>query len=149
MNVSSTVIQRILQNEGVTRSVKEGVYNYKYKGFDGDILKYIKTLNEFNKYKRLVINETNKQPIDLLSYYKFRGLNGVDGAYQLDHKFSIYEGFKQNINPKLIGGINNLEFLPWEENVKKGVNCSITLNELVNKSKFPKKDIRVRVKTAQ
>jgi len=141
MNVSSTVIQRILQKLGVTRNVKEGVYNYKYKDFDGDVIKYIDTLNKFNKYKRLVMNETNKQPIHLLLYYNLRGLNGTDGAYQLDHKYSIYEGFKNDIKPKLIGGINNLEFIPWEENLKKGISCSITLEEL--------RDITVRVKTAQ
>ena len=30
------------------------------------------------------------------------------------------------------GGIKNLEFIPWEENVKKRTKCSITINELIN-----------------
>jgi transposase-like protein len=131
-NVSSTVIQRILKSMKVTRSPKEGFYNFKYKDFSGDVDGYLKTLNEFNKYKRLVMSETKKNNIKSLPNYNLRGLNGVDGAYQLDHKFSIYEGFKKNVDYKIIGNINNIEFIPWEENIKKGISCSISLNQLMN-----------------
>jgi transposase-like protein len=142
MGVSSTVIQRILSKIGVTRSVIEGVYNHKYKDFNGDVNGYLKTLTEYKKYKREVWVETNKQPINTLNNYDKRGLNGKEGVYQLDHKFSIFEGFKQNIKPEIIGNINNLEFIPWEENLSKGVGCSITKEDLINEI-----DIKVRVKS--
>ena len=91
---------------------------------------YVKKLTEFKKYWNQVINETKKQPIRDLDNYDKRGLTGIDGAYHLDHRFSIFEGFKQGIEPEVIGNISNLEFIPWEDNLSKGSNCSITLEEL-------------------
>ena len=62
--------------------------------------------------------------------YQKRGVSGIEGSYQLDHKYSILEGFKQGIAPEIIGAINNLEFIPWEENASKRTNCSITLDKI-------------------
>lgn len=50
---------------------------------------------------------------------KLRGLCGVDGAYQLDHIIPIQYGFDNNIPPEIIGHIDNLQFIPWEENNAK------------------------------
>lgn len=97
-------------------------------GVDYDV--WLKNLPAYKKYKSDVIKVTNKQPIEKLKFFNKRGLCGVEGAYQLDHKFSVFEGFKQGIEPEIIGNINNLEFIPWEENLNKGVKCSITENEL-------------------
>lgn len=36
----------------------------------------------------------------------------------------------ENKNSSEIGNILNLEFIPWEENIKKRTNCSISENEL-------------------
>lgn len=91
---------------------------------------FLKKLNEFKTYKKKVIGVTKKQPIHKLLNFNKRGISGIDGNYHLDHKFSIVEGFKQNINPELIGNINNLEFIPWIENIKKRTNCSINKKEL-------------------
>jgi len=74
---------------------------------------------------------TNQQRIYELSNYQKRGNSGVDGAHHLDHKYSILEGFKNKISPTIIGDIKNLEFIPWEENIKKRTKCSITINELI------------------
>ena len=82
---------------------------------------YENTLPEREKYYRKVIQITNKQPIHLLENYdKLRGLSGVSGAYQLDHIISKNYGFKNNIDPEIIGDIDNLQFIPWEENISKG-----------------------------
>jgi hypothetical protein len=51
--------------------------------------------------------------------------------YHLDHKYSIYEGFKNNISPKIIGGVENLEIIPESDNLSKGKKCSITIEELL------------------
>jgi hypothetical protein len=51
--------------------------------------------------------------------------------YHLDHKFSISEGFKQNIPPSVIGGVNNLEILTRNENCSKGKKCSLLLEQLM------------------
>jgi 5-methylcytosine-specific restriction endonuclease McrA len=50
---------------------------------------------------------------------KLRGLCGVDGAYQLDHIIPIQYGFENSIPPEIIGHIDNLQFIPWEENNAK------------------------------
>lgn len=54
-----------------------------------------------------------------------------EDAYHLDHKFSLLEGFKNNIDPKIIGSRYNLELIPAKENTQKQANCSITKEELM------------------
>ncbi len=98
-------------------------------GMDYDL--YLETLPAFKKYKQLVYKLTEKEDLNKLSNYEKRGKAGVDGAYHLDHKFSINEGFKQGIEPEIIANINNLWFIPWEENIKKLDKCSISLEELL------------------
>lgn len=98
-----------------------------------DYSEYIKKLPEYIKYKKSVIIITNKQKITELPNHNKRGISGVNGAYQLDHKYSILEGFKNNISPEIIGNITNLEFIPWEQNRLKHANCSITIEELYQK----------------
>lgn len=90
---------------------------------------YIQNIPIYKKYKQIVIFFTNKQDLSILTNYNKRGKTGKN-TYQLDHKYSILEGFKNNINPQLIGNINNLEMLPWKDNIKKQNKCSITLKEL-------------------
>ncbi len=50
--------------------------------------------------------------------------------YHIDHKYSISEGFKNKVSPKIIGSHVNLEILPWIENIRKNKRCSIFLAEL-------------------
>ena len=76
--------------------------------------------NDFEKYKSEVARITRKQDLTLLENYdKPRGLCGVDGAYQLDHKISIKYGYENNMPPEEIGHISNLQFIPWKENRTK------------------------------
>lgn len=94
---------------------------------------YLENIDVYYKYELEVLRITRQQPINLLSNYENRGNSGVEGAYHLDRKYSVIEGFKNNVEPKLIGNIKNLEFIPWKDNLKKRANCSITLEELINK----------------
>ena len=57
-----------------------------------------------------------------------RGIN-----YHLDHKYSISEGFKNNILPSIVGGKENLRIISSYENMSKGSKCSIKLSELIIK----------------
>lgn len=81
---------------------------------------------EFKKYRRKVYYWTNKNDLSCLNYYDKRALKG----YHLDHKYSITEGFRNNVPPKVIGNINNLEFIHYKDNCSKGTKCSISLEEL-------------------
>lgn len=94
---------------------------------------YLKKTPEFVKYKNEVIKITKRQKIKHLLNYNKRGVSGKKDAYQLDHKYSVFYGFNNNVLPEIIANIVNLEFIPWEKNRLKGFNCSITLEELYKK----------------
>ena len=81
---------------------------------------------EFKKYRRKVYYWTSKNDLTQLKYHEKRSRVG----YHLDHKYSIIEGFKNKVPPKVIGSIDNLEFIPYNVNVSKGTKCSIKLEEL-------------------
>lgn len=49
-----------------------------------------------------------------------------------DHKFSVQEGFLNDISPIIIGSIVNLRIMTQSENSSKGKKCSITLQTLMN-----------------
>jgi hypothetical protein len=50
--------------------------------------------------------------------------------YNLDHIFSIQEGFRQSIPPYIIGHWTNLRMLEAKENYSKGRRCDKTKNQL-------------------
>ncbi len=50
--------------------------------------------------------------------------------FNIDHKFSILEGFRRGICPWIIGHFSNLIVLGRRSNVQKGSRCSITETEL-------------------
>jgi hypothetical protein len=81
---------------------------------------------EFKKYRRKVYYWTSKNDLTQLEHHEKRSRTG----YHLDHKYSITEGFKNKVPPKVIGSIDNLEFIPYNVNVSKGIKCSIKLEEL-------------------
>ncbi len=88
-------------------------------------------VKDFEKYRRIVQQITKIQKVECLkNSHEKRGLNGVDGAYQLDHKYSVKNGFLNGILPYYIGNINNLQFIKWEDNISKGISNSISENEL-------------------
>jgi len=83
------------------------------------------TRNEYEQLisnKQLYYNEvhkiTKRQNIKSLKHYEKRGKSrkGTDN-YQLDHIIPISEGFRNNIDPNIIGEITNLRFIPWKENI--------------------------------
>jgi len=85
-------------------------------------------LIDYKYYRNIVNYLTNKQNIKSLPNYDKRGKYNND--FHLDHKFSIMEGFKNNILPYYIGNINNLEFITGFENRSKKDKCSIDIDEL-------------------
>lgn len=82
-------------------------------------------------YYKLCWFYTNLNDLSSLSNYENRGKG--DGKYELDHKYSIYYGFINQIHPEIIGSIYNLEFIPSIENTRKREKCSIRLETLMEK----------------
>lgn len=130
---SGNFIDNFLKKNGLMRSRSEGVSVGLVKRFNGiRYNEYLERLSEYKKYRRETLKITNKQPIFLLPNFEKRGVSGSEGAYQLDHKYSILQGFNDNIKPEIIGCLSNLEFIPWEENARKRTKCSINKEELIN-----------------
>ncbi len=133
LGLNASFVDKYLSTVNYRRNKSSGASIGLVKRFSGiDYNTYLKNLPEQEKYTRLVINLTNKQPIHLLKNYEKRGCSGINGAYHLDHKYSILEGYKNNINPEIIASLNNLVFIPWKDNVMKRTKCSITKEELIN-----------------
>ncbi len=70
------------------------------------------------------------------SYKKFRNLINPDNLprgrnkYHLDHKFSVLEGFKNNIPLYIISHSSNLQMLKEKDNISKDFRCCITKEDL-------------------
>lgn len=79
---------------------------------------YERIITEKKKYYNEVHKITKRQPIETLEFFEKRGKakKGTDN-YQLDHIIPISEGFRNNIDPNIIGNISNLRFIPWKENI--------------------------------
>jgi predicted DNA-binding protein YlxM (UPF0122 family) len=129
---SGNFISGYLSINNLMRSRSEGASVGFFKRTGINYNEYLKSLPEREKYRREVISLTNKQPINLLKNYEKRGVSGLDGVYHLDHKYSIFEGFENNIKPEIVASLKNLVFIPWRDNVVKRTNCSITKEELIN-----------------
>jgi hypothetical protein len=129
---SGNFISAYLSMNNLIRNRNEGASIGFFKRTGINYNEYLKSLPEREKYRRQVISLTNKQPINLLKNYEKRGVSGLDGVYHLDHKYSIFEGFENNIKPEIVASLKNLVFIPWRDNVVKRTNCSITKEELIN-----------------
>ena len=87
-------------------------------------------LAEYQRYYRKVQKSTNlniKYKSDKIPNMKLRGR---EYGYDLDHKFSIFDGFNNDIDPKVIGHWKNLEVIKISDNRIKSRNSSISLEEI-------------------
>jgi len=87
-------------------------------------------VKDFKDYTRLVWRYTNQNDLSVLENIEKRGIQ-VDN-YHLDHKYSIFQGFKENMPANIIGNICNLEMLVSGKNLSKNRKCSITKEELLS-----------------
>lgn len=85
---------------------------------------------DWELYREQVLNHTYKSWQHHQDKINPLGLER-GSEYELDHKFSITEGFKQGVNPAVIGHFSNLELIPKSVNRSKRIRCSITLEELL------------------
>lgn len=127
--------QTCFKNNGVENpfqipEIINRIFEIKFgKSYD----EYLEQLPDFIRYKKEVHKFTRKQPSYLLNNFNKRGLSGVHGSYHLDHKFTMYQGFKDNVCPYIVGNIINLEMLPYKDNISKNYKCSMIKEELFEK----------------
>lgn len=96
-----------------------------------NIISSLEDRSYLNIYYREVWRYTNQNNLKQLKNYNKRGRLEILGSYQLDHMFSISEGFRQKIPPYIIGNINNLKMIPSIKNSSKKQKCSITIEEIM------------------
>jgi len=96
--------------------------------------KSIENKTKYYEYRKEVYRFTFRNNLSKLVGYEKRGKMkiGTDN-YNLDHIYSIYDGYTNKVDPSVVGNIENLRFIPWKENRKKGNISHITLNELIDR----------------
>jgi hypothetical protein len=83
-------------------------------------------VDAFLLYKGKVWAETKRNNLAILENYEKRGRTN----FHLDHMYSIFEGFKNNVDIAVVGHIKNLKMIPYQDNLSKHIKCSISLEEL-------------------
>ena len=113
------------QPVGIERS-KSKVVSFKKnrakaKMTDPHIAKRMKKLSPniyglYKRYRKEVDRLTNLQPLHTLRHFEKRGFR----SWHVDHKVSVWHGFKNGIHPASIAHISNLQICPSEKNMEKG-----------------------------
>jgi rhodanese-related sulfurtransferase len=93
----------------------------------------IQKFENYKKQVRALTAKTYKLHKNLINPYN---LKIGRGFHHIDHKFSVYEGFKNDIIPSIISAKENLEILTEKNNCSKGAKCSITFDVLFEKTKY-------------
>jgi len=103
---------------------KLGVGHSKGKSFKGENHpRWNPNKSEFQRYsnqvrwlseKEYVSHKAVINPLDLP-----RTVCGIDGGYQLDHRFSIKKAFELKLPIEEVAKVDNLQFLPWKDNRSK------------------------------
>lgn len=93
----------------------------------------IKKIELYMKQVRTLTAKTYRKYKDVIN-----PLNLPNGKhdYHIDHKYSLCEGFKNNVPPKIISAKENLQMLYYIDNLSKNNKCSITLEELLSKTEY-------------
>jgi hypothetical protein len=94
---------------------------------NGTWLKY-EDLKPYQRYVKEVWKHTNKSIVDFDAYWLLE--NRCMHGNHIDHIYSTKDGFINNVSPKLIGSIVNIQSLPAHINKSKGSNSWITLEYL-------------------
>lgn len=94
----------------------------------------LEKIDAFKEYRRIVDNLTSRNKKKL--YEEWNGYDYYDGEYimcnlsihfnndnypSIDHKISVYNGFIENIDAKIVGDITNLCITKRKNNSKKGI----------------------------
>lgn len=77
---------------------------------------------------------TESQPLKKLRNFRRRCWRGR-GCYHLDHIVAIAHGFLEGIEPEKIGSLDNLRFIPWKKNIRKGFKMTEESHRVLRKLK--------------
>lgn len=139
--MTERIQKTFLEKYNVLNSIDlPGVREKALKTKRDNFIKKIHDIESLANYYKKVWFITNSNDLTTLENYELRGRADIDdNAYHLDHIYSISVGYLNDVDPEIIGNIENLQMLPWKENITKGKNCHITLeqlNEKIQRSKY-------------
>ena len=97
-----------------------------------------------NTKRKKYLEYVNSLDLDKLSFKEYAKIarslayihcynKKVPSGYNIDHIFSVFDGYINKVPLDLISHKNNLRIIPSEENCSKGNNSLITLEEFYNK----------------
>jgi hypothetical protein len=89
---------------------------------------------DYKKYKYLVYKYTRIAKNKKYSKKQLKNIGkmGNTNKKQIDHIFSIKDGFENGIPPWIIGSAVNLRLIHWKKNLLKKTNSEISKNELIS-----------------
>lgn len=102
-----------IKNKAITNSRKNKDANFHAKR---SVFKEEMSFKEYGKKARAI------------AYYHYG--RKVDEGYSIDHKYSVYDGYKNKVPLSIISKPTNLRLLTVKENATKNKNSIITLDEL-------------------
>ena len=85
--------------------------------------------SDYEIYSGKVWSETHKSVKQ--NKKKIKNIILRSKKFHLDHKYSICNGFQNNVDPKIVGHWKNLEIIECKKNLKKFNRCSISLDKLL------------------
>ncbi|CAK0751140.1 hypothetical protein CCP3SC1AL1_1830007 [Gammaproteobacteria bacterium] len=117
------------QKEGLKLAWKKG----KYKESDKTGLNRYRQLCEFKFNVFHFPNKFDLKLIEEFGWYKAKNRGDNPNGVSRDHMYSVKEGYLNNIDPYIISHPANCMLMKHNDNNKKNINCSISLEELNNK----------------
>jgi len=136
-NLAKAHVKRAKKNDsGISPAQLSTQKALKTKAQNGMVIP-ISQKNNFERYKYLVTYFTSKNDLKSLEHFDKRGrAKNSTERYQLDHIYSVFDGFHNNVPPEIIGHIGNLRFIPWHENVSKNYRSDFSLKELLARTGY-------------
>ncbi len=127
-----------LENQILKYGKEEGTRRYidinkrkTKKIIELNLLKYNKDKTDWKLYCLYVKKYSERAFKNYYNYINPERLKRGRNDYHLDHKVSKFYGFINNIPPYIIGSEYNLEMLWYTDNIKKSVNNSILIEDLI------------------
>jgi len=127
-SVSCYIKDRPKPSESASKKISEKA-KLRWQSPTDDMLRGIEKrkledLSEYKHYRNRLKTLTEKtylENVDTINPNNYkRGIAGIDGHYHLDHIIPARFGFENNIPVEDLSRKENLQMLPWRENIVKG-----------------------------
>lgn len=89
-------------------------------------------INSFLDYKKIIVNRSTTIYRNNTKEINPNNLKRGIKHYHIDHKYSIKQGFLNNIPIEIITHPCNLNMIWWKDNLEKQDRCDINMNELIS-----------------